>query len=265
MDVAHFDRRLYEMKLQEPSRRMQTETRAAWRRVGHEQQKLGQPKGTGFYARLVDAALSILQEYLKDADRICREVWHAQGGTVTSEFVRAVVRDHAVFTAIAARCGAIREEIELRARRTRFNQMTPVRHHLVREQRRLQSTLSNRYEIEAREIELKNAHRVPQAPPPATELGGSRSSVAGAFTHSDDYRTVNVRDETHRLTSQQAQMIEILHAAHKNGNPDVSVALIQERLEKRSSRWQDTWKTNRKARVALIQVGERKGTLHLKL
>jgi hypothetical protein len=265
VDVANFDRRLYEMMLREPSRRMQTETRAGWRRLGYDQRKLGQPKGTGFYAGLVDGALSVLQEYLKDVDRICREVWQAQGGTVTSEFVRAVVRDYAVFTAIAARCGAIRWDIELIGRRTRFSQMTPVLRHLAREKEHLQSTLSNRYEIEAREIELKNAHRVPQAPPPATELGRLRSSGTGPFTHSDDYRTVTVRGGTHQLTSQQAQMIEILHAAHKNGNPYVSVALIQERLEKRSSRWQDTWKTNRKARVALIQVGERKGTLHLKL
>ncbi|MFZ3214943.1 MAG: hypothetical protein WA192_02685 [Candidatus Acidiferrales bacterium] len=247
MEVAHFDRRLYEMKLREPSRRMQTETRAAWRRVGHEQQKLGQPKGPGFYAKLIDAALSVLQEYLKDVDRICRDVWEAQGGTVTSQFLRAVVRDYAVFTAMAARCGAIRGEIELRARRTGFRQTTPALRHFALEKRHLQTTLSNRYEIEAREIELKNAHRAPKAPPPTTELGGARPAVAGLFTHSDDYRSVALRGGTHTLTAQQAQMVEILDQAHANGHRDVSIAHILEQLEKKSARWQDTWKSNLEA------------------
>ena len=85
------------------------------------------------------------------------------------------------------------------------------------------------------------------------------------LTHSGDYRTVTLLRETYKLTSQQAQMIDVLHEAHKNGNPEVSIAYIQERLEKTSSRWQDTWKSNKKARVALIQSGERKGTLRLKL
>jgi hypothetical protein len=265
VDVAHFDRRLYEMKLQEPSRRMQTETRAAWRRVGYEQQKLGQGKGTGFYAKLVDAALSVLHEYLEHVDRICREVWEAQGGTVTSQFLRAVVRDYAVFTALAARCGAIRGEIELMARRTGLRQTTPVLRHLEMEKRHLQTNLSNRYEIEAREIESKNAHRVPKAAPQATELRGSRSHVAGPFTHSDDYRSVALRGGTHTLTAQQAQMVEILDQAHANGHRDVSIAHILERLEKKSARWQDTWKSNLEAKRALIAEGARKGTLRLNL
>jgi hypothetical protein len=85
------------------------------------------------------------------------------------------------------------------------------------------------------------------------------------FAHSYDYRTVTVRGKTYRLTSQQAQMINILHEAHKNGTPELSIAGILEQLEKKSSRWQDTWKTNKRARIALIQSGERKGALHLKL
>jgi hypothetical protein len=96
-----------------------------------------------------------------------------------------------------------------------------------------------------------------QPPQPAT--------LRVKFTHSEDYRTVTIRGKTHTLTAQQAQMVEILHQAHSDGNPDVSVALILERLEKSHSRWQDTFKSNPKAKQELIESGVRKGTLRLKL
>jgi hypothetical protein len=163
MDVAKFDRRLYEMKLLEPSLHMQSATRAAWRQVRAEQKKFGQGEGVGFYAKLVDSALSVLAEYLKEVDRICREVRKAQGETVTPAFVRTVVRDYAVFTVIAARCGAIRGDIELMARRTRFGQLAPALRHLALEKGHLESRLSNRYEIEARELELSEQQKVATA------------------------------------------------------------------------------------------------------
>jgi hypothetical protein len=100
--------------------------------------------------------------------------------------------------------------------------------------------------------------------------GASRQrklKTSEGFSHNPDYRTVTVRGETHRLTAQQAQMIEILHEAHKNGNPDVSIAHILEVLkgERTCSRWQDTFKSNRRGKAALIKSGDRKGTLRLKL
>ena len=84
-----------------------------------------------------------------------------------------------------------------------------------------------------------------------------------AFTHSPDYRSVTLRGKNYPLTSQQAQMIQILHQAHESGNPDVSVAHILERLEKQSSRWQDTFKSNPNAKRALVKSGERRGTLRM--
>jgi hypothetical protein len=102
----------------------------------------------------------------------------------------------------------------------------------------------------------------------ATKVENKANTAAGPFTHSEDYRTVSVRGETYTLTLQQAQMIEILHEAYKNGTPEVSIAHILERLEKKSernsSRWQDTFKSNPKAK-ALVESGIRKGTLRLKL
>jgi hypothetical protein len=59
-------------------------------------------------------------------------------------------------------------------------------------------------------------------------------------------------------------MVECLHNAHANGNPDVSIALILERLETTNSRRQDTWKSNQGAKKALI-ASARKGALRLNL
>jgi hypothetical protein len=86
-----------------------------------------------------------------------------------------------------------------------------------------------------------------------------------AFTHSDDYRTVTLRGVTYTLTPRQAQIIEILHSAYESGQPDVSVHYILEKLETRNGRWQDTFKSNKKARQALISTGSGKGMLRLNL
>jgi len=93
----------------------------------------------------------------------------------------------------------------------------------------------------------------------------SASPAQPKFTHSVDYRSVTLRGKQCFLTAQQAQMIQILHEAHKSGNPDLSVASILEQLETPGSRWQDTFKLNPEARKALIKTGARKGTLRLNL
>lgn len=100
-----------------------------------------------------------------------------------------------------------------------------------------------------------------------TEAGAEAESesiiaAVGPFTHSEDYRSVTVRGETFTLTTEQAQIIEILHEAHKNGNPDISSDYIMERLGKGSSRWQDTFRSSPKAKQVLIKF-TRKGTLRL--
>jgi hypothetical protein len=84
-----------------------------------------------------------------------------------------------------------------------------------------------------------------------------------SFTHTEDYRSVVVRGANYTLTTGQAQMIEILHEAFKNGTPNISAAYIMDRRGTPNSRWQDTWKGNRDALKALIKTGPSKGTLHL--
>lgn len=93
----------------------------------------------------------------------------------------------------------------------------------------------------------------------------SAVALQSGFSHSPDYRSVTLRHQTYPLTSQQAQMIQILHRAHEGGNPDVSIATILEEFGTPNSRWQDTFKRKGDARKALVRSGETKGTLRLNL
>ncbi len=150
-----FDQSLYALKIGQLSRGWHKKTRDATTRVRAEQKRIGQGEGVGFYAKLADARIAVLCEHLEDVDGICREVWRAQGGTLTPAFVREVIRNFAVLATIRASCASIRGEIELMARRTRFLGLAPVLGHLMREKGQLESDWSNRYEIEARELELQ--------------------------------------------------------------------------------------------------------------
>jgi hypothetical protein len=114
--------------------------------------------------------------------------------------------------------------------------------------------------MQALQGELDNARRAAAAHPQ-----GRKTNHAGPFTYSEDYRCVTVRGEAFTLTSRQAHMIQLLHRAHQNGKSEVSIHSILEELETETSRWQDTWRSNRKARESLIKSGARKGTLHLNL
>jgi hypothetical protein len=111
-----FDEQLFSMKLAELAPELRKKTGAATRRARFERRRLGQGMTVGSYAAIADAQIEVLREHLKEVDRICREVWRAQGGTETPQFVRAVIRDK-VFQAIAARFGSIKWGIEREASR----------------------------------------------------------------------------------------------------------------------------------------------------
>jgi hypothetical protein len=102
-----------------------------------------------------------------------------------------------------------------------------------------------------------------RAKPESEVLSAEGAEATSEFTHSKDYSSATLRGETYTLTSRQSQMIGILHEAQTQEKPDVTIARILEELGTTNSRWQDTWKTNRAARTALIKVGTRKGTLRL--
>jgi hypothetical protein len=85
------------------------------------------------------------------------------------------------------------------------------------------------------------------------------------FTHSADYRSVGLKGQRYSLTSRQAQVVELLHTASSDGNPELGKDYILEHLETPSSRLRDTFKTNQSAWKALIKRGERRGTYRLNL
>jgi hypothetical protein len=93
----------------------------------------------------------------------------------------------------------------------------------------------------------------------------TRSTADRLFTHSSDYREVSIGGRSFSLTARQAHLVQLLHEAHTAGTPSVSIAQILEGLGTSGSRWQDTFKTDRKAKSALISTGKRKGTLRLKI
>jgi hypothetical protein len=150
-----FDRRLFELRLHEPSRQMQTETVASRRQIYSEHSGSNSLTQT-LFIRLVDADLTILRRYLENVDRICREVWHTQQNPVTPDFVRTVLLG-AILNTIQARVAAINGNIDLTARRRRFTRLTPVRRHLAHAIRQLKGIVHNRYEVEAHELSYKSA------------------------------------------------------------------------------------------------------------
>ncbi len=153
-----FDQSLFELKLREPSRKMHEETESRWRKVQFERRKIGQGEGIGLFLALADSDLAALREFLeKDIDRICREVWRAQGNSVTADFVRAVLV-RTVLNTMEVRIASVKWGIEEIAKRQRSSEdLFPVRTHLVQATDQLKSILGNRYEIEARELEYRNA------------------------------------------------------------------------------------------------------------
>jgi len=151
-----FDRRLCDLELRGPQRRMHAETLTRRRRVVSEHRTLGQGDGVGLYAKIVDSDLSTVREYLADVDKCCRKTWQTQGKAITPDFVRAMLRN-AIVPAIDARKGAIEWDLTLMARRTGFYGLAPVLDHLAREANRLKSEVCDRYEAEAITLSYKMA------------------------------------------------------------------------------------------------------------
>lgn len=237
---------------------------AAERRVAAEQRRIGQPHNDSYYAKVVDAHVEILRWYVEQASRICREVWKIQGGTLTREFLWMVELPR-MLGLVSVRTGSVRGKLMQRRHRA-----SGALGHLVREKAKLESELRREYETEATEIEqtrnseerVKLAGAIAQAEERRVHQMLQQNQP---FSHSADYRSVTIRGKTYNLTSQQAAMIQILHEAHQNRNPNISIALILEQLEKSGGRWQDTFKSNPRAKGALVKSGERKGTLRLNL
>jgi hypothetical protein len=115
-------------------------------------------------------------------------------------------------------------------------------------------------------LKLASAHSShPQNRNKTAKSAQSKPADTRPFTHSADYRSVAVQGKAYTLTTHQAAMVQILHENYENGSPDVSIVYIMDRRGTPNSRWQDTWKSNSKAKQALIKEGARRGTLRLNL
>lgn len=94
------------------------------------------------------------------------------------------------------------------------------------------------------------------------------------FKHSDDFRSVTLNDEIFSLTYQQAQVVEILYEAYKNGPSELGQEHILGRLGTSTSRLIDTFKyqdkktgkkKTSKAWKILIVSGGTKGSVRLNI
>lgn len=84
------------------------------------------------------------------------------------------------------------------------------------------------------------------------------------FRHSEDFRSVFLRGREYTLTTQQAQIVEMLYDAHKNKTPDLSDDYILDRLGSPGSRFRDSFR-NSDAWGTLVVSGKRRGTYRLNL
>jgi hypothetical protein len=87
-----------------------------------------------------------------------------------------------------------------------------------------------------------------------------------AFHYTADYTSVNLRGQQFTLTPRQAEVIQLLHEAYKNGTPDLHHEHIKERLRMgNSAQVRGIFRSNPDAWKYLVTQGKRKGTLRLNI
>ena len=143
-----------------------------------------------------------------------------------------------------------------------------ARDDLVREIGRIKIEWHSRIQIEAKEkeleYELKDVKSKRAVPKPGRIGFAPEKLPSPDFTHSEDFRSVCIMGQGFTLTPAQAKIIELLHEAWENGNPDLGHAFILVKLESTSKRLRDLFQSNRGAWKALI-ISKKKGTARLNL
>lgn len=154
--------------MQSENQRMHAEAVKCLGRAHAEVKRLG--NHARFFPALVECHLEVIQRYLKEVDRVARDVWLSDGNEITPEFIRTVLVPR-ISTVIAARRGAIKHELDLYHARTRQD-TARGQHCLAHEMNRFVSQTAQRYEIEA--IELGKAHNLKlRAPEPIRPVSTS--------------------------------------------------------------------------------------------
>lgn len=93
---------------------------------------------------------------------------------------------------------------------------------------------------------------------------GAQSAPASDFQHTEDYRWVSINGQEFRLTSMQAEIVELLHKGHLDGKPEVGVNSILTRIGSSSSRLRDIFRSRPGYMEALIKTTTR-GIVRLNL
>jgi hypothetical protein len=147
-----FDQRLFELKLSELSREMQIRSRSSY----NKKRAASQGTGRSYLMDVVDCQLSLLRdEWLNGVDRIAREVWQIQGKALSPAFARDVLVSKAI-ELIGVREGVIKSALERARRFDLYRNPYPAQHNLAMKIMRLRAEVTNRYEIEACELEYRN-------------------------------------------------------------------------------------------------------------
>jgi len=148
-----FDRQLFTDKLKELSDQMQAKSVASDRKASVASRETG----GSLLLNIVDGQLALLNEWVGGVDRVARGVWEIQCEAITPEFVRDVLLPEAI-TIIESRRGTVMSSLSLAGlRRHDAVNLHPAQHHLVMELNKLKARVKTRYEIEARELEHRNA------------------------------------------------------------------------------------------------------------
>jgi hypothetical protein len=185
-----FDRQLFTLKLAELSRQMQIKSVAS----DSKAHVASGERGNSLLMHMVGGQLALLRDqWLTGIDRIAREVWQTQGEVVTPDFVRNVLVPEAMMI-IGAKESQIERSVTPPAPLTLLNDPYPARRHLSREIRKLTGEVTNRYEIEARELEYRNApmeRALPEKTPKSTQ--GTWRSCGDEFKQLADEETRIIR------------------------------------------------------------------------
>jgi hypothetical protein len=93
-------------------------------------------------------------------------------------------------------------------------------------------------------IDFRDPNTQPQS------VGAAEQSISlqendsqSGFTHSPDFRSVSLHGQHFTLTSIQAQVVEYLYGAYKNGTPEVGQHIILTKLELGSTRLRDIFRS----------------------
>jgi hypothetical protein len=100
--------------------------------------------------------------------------------------------------------------------------------------------------------------------PPKRKQEPRTQIIVDPFEHSDDYRWIQLRNQEYRLTSMQAQIIQILHKTHLDGKPEIGMDHILAEVEARSSRLRDIFRSRPGAWRDLIKKTSR-GVIRLNI